>query len=130
MTRPHINPSMASSSILRRQWLQTTGGGIGLAALASLLQAQPTSSSDSPKGLPGVPHHPPRAKRVIVMWQEAVHRTWICSDPKPTMENMKDIPDSIRGTTHVYRPCPVDTANGPAYQPSNHSKSMANVEWS
>lgn len=96
---------MASSSLLRRQWLQTTGGGIGLTALASILQAQssPSTDSESPRGLPGVPHHPPRAKRVIVMWQGGGPSHVDLFDPKPTMESMKgkDIPDSIRGTTRL-----------------------------
>ena len=47
----------------RRHFFGRTG--VGIAALASLLQQEASASG----GLPGLPHFPPKAKRVIYLFQ-------------------------------------------------------------
>ncbi|MBM4005783.1 MAG: DUF1501 domain-containing protein [Planctomycetes bacterium] len=98
MNDPHIENL---TRVTRRQMLGSTGSGIGLAALASLLAPSPATAAE--QGLPGVPHHPPRAKRIVVLWQGGGPSHVDLFDEKPVMQEMKgkDIPDSIRGTTRL-----------------------------
>ncbi len=97
----------------RREWLSTTGGGLGVAALHTLLQAdghaQDRSSkeghpmSGATRALNGLPHFAPRAKRVVVLWQGGGPSHVDLFDPKPLMKEMagKNIPDSVRGSTRL-----------------------------
>ncbi len=95
--------------VTRRQWFGSAAGGVGTAALASLLgksslACQPATVSHSPEGgLLELPHHAPRAKRVVVMWQGGGPSHVDLFDPKPQMVDFagKDIPDSVRGTTRL-----------------------------
>ena len=73
MTNPYLENF---ERVTRRQLFGSTAGGVGLAALASLLKTTTSDSAESlagagsaKGGLPGLPHHPPRAKRVVVLWQ-------------------------------------------------------------
>ena len=88
--------------VTRRQFFGTSAMGIGTAALASLL-GQGKASAESTKGLPGVPHFPPKAKRVVMMWQGGGPSHVDLFDDKPILREMKgqDIPDSVRGTTRL-----------------------------
>ena len=96
--------------VTRRQLFGSAASGLGMAALASLLgddvvrgaQATDGASSGEP-GLPGLPHHAPRAKRVVVLWQGGGPSHVDLFDPKPIMRTMagKDIPASVRGTTRL-----------------------------
>jgi hypothetical protein len=89
----------------RRQFLSSTGGGVGLAALASLLHAD--GSRAEPRrgepGLPGLPHFAPKAKRVVVLWQGGGPSHVDLFDDKPMLRRMagQDIPGSVRGSTRL-----------------------------
>ncbi|MFM2096505.1 MAG: hypothetical protein RIS70_3629 [Planctomycetota bacterium] len=85
----------------RRQLFGSAASGVGLAALASLLGQSSTIAGEP--GLSGVPHHPPKAKRVVVLWQGGGPSHVDLFDEKPVMQEMKgkDIPDSVRGTTRL-----------------------------
>jgi hypothetical protein len=97
--------------VTRRQLFGKAASGIGTAALASLLAGDRARAADSlsgpstPRngGLPGLPHQPPKAKRVIVMWQGGGPSHVDLFDDKPVLREMagKDIPDSIRGDTRL-----------------------------
>jgi hypothetical protein len=96
--------------VTRRQLFGSAAGGIGLAALASLLGADWAQAAGengaSPRGralLAGLPHHPPKAKRVVVLWQGGGPSHVDLFDDKPLMRELagKDIPDSVRGTTRL-----------------------------
>jgi hypothetical protein len=95
--------------VTRRQLFGSAAGGVGLAALVSLLGADAARagySAASPRGraaLPGLPHHPPKAKRVVVLWQGGGPSHVDLFDDKPLMRELagKDIPDSVRGTTRL-----------------------------
>jgi hypothetical protein len=94
----------------RRQLFGSAASGIGVAALAALLEQSGASAADDskpskagPAALPGLPHHEPRAKRVVVFWQGGGPSHVDLFDDKPVLRDMsgKDIPDAIRGTTRL-----------------------------
>ena len=91
--------------LTRRRWLDTTGSGLGMAALASLLGRDCLANGpDGAKGgLKELPHHLPKAKRVVVLWQGGGPSHVDLFDPKPMIKEMagKDIPDSVRGSTRL-----------------------------
>src|SRR6476659_9855654 len=78
----------------RRTFMKQTGG-VGLAALASILSesssASPLTGHSSPDeekrfgGLPGVPHFTPKAKRVIYLFQSGAPSQMELFDPKPSL---------------------------------------------
>ncbi|MEZ6016100.1 MAG: DUF1501 domain-containing protein [Planctomycetota bacterium] len=88
----------------RRALLGQTGAGLGLAALAGLLQddgfgrdvgvQQGQQGALAPQG----PHFPPRAKRVVVLWQGGGPSHVDLFDPKPGLEalRMTELPESVR----------------------------------
>ncbi|MFY8200480.1 MAG: DUF1501 domain-containing protein, partial [Pirellula staleyi] len=92
----------------RRQLFGSAASGVGVAALASLLgsgqsQADDASTPRLGNGLPGLPHHMAKAKRVVVLWQGGGPSHIDLFDDKPVMREMsgKDIPESIRGSTRL-----------------------------
>src|SRR6478735_7557807 len=94
--------------VTRRQLFGASAQGIGVAALASLLGNANASTplvtpSGAPRGLPGLPHFPPKAKRVVCLWQGGGPSHVDLFDPKPNLVARKgeDIPESIRGTTRL-----------------------------
>jgi hypothetical protein len=85
----------------RRHFLGRAGAGVGLAALASLLaddlRAAPGHAPDT-GGLPDLPHHRPRAKRVIYLFQSGAPSQLDLFDHKPALAGLrgKELPDSVR----------------------------------
>ena len=98
MTNPYLDNI---ARVTRRQMFGSASTGVGLAALASLTNSLSSNAADL--GLPGMPHIPAKAKRVIVMWQGGGPSHVDLFDDKPVLRQMKgqDIPDSIRGTTRL-----------------------------
>ena len=94
--------------LTRRRFLELSGTGIGTAALATLfgqdLMAQaPGGVRTGTGGLPGLPHHAPRARRIIYLFQSGApsqHELW---DYKPALQDMagEDLPPSVRGNQRV-----------------------------
>ncbi len=80
----------------RRAFLQGTAGTLGLAALSSLVEAEAGGA------LP-VPHFPPRAKRVIWLFQSGGPSHMDLWDYKPDLaaHHGEELPDSIRGTQRI-----------------------------
>jgi hypothetical protein len=62
-----------------------------------------SSASASLPGLPGLPHHAPKARRVVMLWQGGGPSHVDLFDDKPMLRAMagRDIPNSIRGTTRL-----------------------------
>lgn len=94
--------------VTRRQLFGTAAGGVGLAALSTLLgesaaAAESIGRHNGDRGLVDLPHHSPRAKRVVVLWQGGGPSHVDLFDPKPRMVDFvgQDIPDSVRGTTRL-----------------------------
>ena len=101
--------------LTRRQLLARSGQAATTAALASLIGRQALASGTTPLvapvpgendtsdavrrgGLPGVPHHPPKAKRLIYLFMGGAPSQLDLFDYKPTLERLfdKDLPDSVR----------------------------------
>lgn len=95
---PELQENIAR--VNRRRLFGSTAAGIGTAALATLLGK---TSNGADQKLAGLPHHPAKAKRVIVMWQGGGPSHVDLFDEKPTLRELagQDIPDSIRGTTRL-----------------------------
>jgi len=90
--------------INRRHFFSRASTGIGVAALASLLDpellAAPARDADTSGrvgGLPGVPHFPPRARRVIYLFQSGGPSQLDLFDYKPQLHKRfgEDVPKSI-----------------------------------
>jgi len=95
-------------AVTRRRLFGSAGMGIGGVALASLLArdapaAELATAPGRVAGLAGLPHHPPTAKRVVMLWQGGGPSHVDLFDPKPVMRARAgdDIPESVRGTTRL-----------------------------
>ncbi|TWU00552.1 hypothetical protein Pla108_15040 [Botrimarina colliarenosi] len=90
---PHETPLSAAQGWNRRHFLQNAIGGLGSAALASI--AGSARASASPAGLP---HHPPRAKRVIYLFQSGAPSQFESFDYKPALAERagEELPESVR----------------------------------
>ncbi len=103
-----MHPLLAQNiqQVTRRQFFSKSGSGVGLAALASMMaqdQRSCQAASAGAQALPGLPHHAPKAKRVVMLWQGGGCSHVDLFDDKPMMREMagKDIPDTVRGTTRL-----------------------------
>src|SRR5258706_5293823 len=78
----------------RRSFFNVSSGGMGVAALASLL----SSDAKAAGGLEGLPHFPPKAKRVIYLFQHGAPSQLDLFDYKPNLAKLRgaDLPDSVR----------------------------------
>src|SRR5690242_19751788 len=88
--------------INRRHFFGRTAAGIGVAALGSLLNPSLLAALEKKEprfgGLPGVPHFPPKAKRVIYLFMAGGPSQLDLFDYKPTLEKLHntELPDSVR----------------------------------
>ena len=92
--------SLTLDELNRRCFLRQSSAGVGLAALGSLLgsSAQAQNAVPTPIGLPGLPTHAPKAKRIIYLFQSGAPSQMDLFDEKPAMEARRgeDLPASIR----------------------------------
>jgi hypothetical protein len=98
-----MDPKRESELMLtRRQLFGLASKGIGLGALASLLNstlwASPQAARDHAMGLPGLPHFPPKAKRVIFLHQSGGPSQIDLFDYKPALLRFQgsELPASVR----------------------------------
>lgn len=102
-----MNPFILNQQrVTRRQFFGKSAAGLGGVALASLMRPDivaAAAAADPARGLPGLPHFAPKAKRVVCLWQGGGPSHIDLFDRKPVMEKMagKDIPESVRGTTRL-----------------------------
>ena len=84
----------------RRHFFGSGAQGIGVAALASLLNGRASGgqAGEGAHGLAGLPHFAPKAKRVIYLLQSGAPSQVDLLDYKPSLEklHMTDLPDSVR----------------------------------
>lgn len=88
----------------RRQFFSAGAKGLGAVALSSLLARDgfgawlPGMAGSEAQGQPGVPHFPPKAKRVIVLWQGGAPSQVDLFDYKPGLEahRLEELPASLR----------------------------------
>ena len=101
-----VAPDVAAhaAGLTRRQLLGAAALGVGPAALASLLARETEASVPAASGgLPGLPHHPPKARRIVMLWQGGGPSHVDLFDPKPTLiaRGGEEIPASVRGSTRL-----------------------------
>jgi hypothetical protein len=110
----------------RRHFFSRTSTGLGIAALAGLLHEDLRAEG----GLPGLPHFPPKAKRVIYLFQSGAPSQMELFDYKPKLKDLRatELPDSIRqgqrltGMTAAQTSFPVAPS---LFQFAQHGKSGA-----
>jgi hypothetical protein len=81
----------------RRHFFGRTATGIGIAALSSLL-SDDLASADDLAAVPDLPHFPPKARRVIYLFQHGAPSQLDLFDYKPSLQKQRgsDLPDSVR----------------------------------
>ena len=86
---------MTQFEINRRAFLGQSSIGFGAAALASMLPAKVAADDSHP--LPGLPHFPPTAKRVIFLYMSGGPSHLELLDYKPTLArlNLQPMPESF-----------------------------------
>jgi hypothetical protein len=90
-------------ALTRRHFFGRTSAGIGIAALAGLLGRQGANAAEGApsargSGLAGLPHFPPKAKRVIYLFQSGAPSQMDLFDYKPKLADYRgaELPDSVR----------------------------------
>ncbi|HUK18016.1 MAG TPA: DUF1501 domain-containing protein [Bryobacteraceae bacterium] len=84
--------------ITRRHFFSRTSTGIGIAALGSLLEADGWADTGTSGGLPGLPHFPPTARRVVFLHQSGGPSQMDLLDYKPALVKYagQELPGSVR----------------------------------
>src|SRR5881227_3508589 len=85
--------------LTRRQFFGMASAGIGTAALATLLSEDLRGAGGgAAQALPGLPHFPPTAKRVIYLFQSGGPSQMDMFDYKPRLTDLRgsELPASIR----------------------------------
>jgi hypothetical protein len=98
-----MDPLLENRLLLtRRHFFGRARSGIGLAALAALLEgdlaAAPDGDRSAASGLAGLPHFPPKARRVISLFQSGAPSQMDLFDFKPQLNDRRgaELPDSVR----------------------------------
>src|SRR5919204_5874078 len=83
-------------AVTRRHFLSAAGLGLGSLALGTLLPGELRAASG---GVLGAPHFPPKAKRVIYLFQSGGPAQQELFDYKPLLneKNGEQLPDHVRG---------------------------------
>jgi hypothetical protein len=83
----------------RRDWLRSCGMGFGGLALADMLGRAAAAEEGAAGGVLGGFHHPPRAKRVIYLFQSGGPSQLDLFDHKPLLGRLdgEQLPDAVRG---------------------------------
>src|SRR5215475_2536487 len=119
-------------SMTRRHFFSRTSTGLGVAALATLLNENARADASATGGLPGLPHFPPTAKRVIYLFQGGAPSQMDLFDYKPRLADLRgtDLPDSVRqgqrltGMTATQERFPVAPS---MYRFARHGRSGATI---
>src|SRR5690348_9340421 len=97
-------------NLTRRTFLRRSAGGLGAAALATLLNTEmllgattspATTQASGPVAVPGIlgkTHFAPKAKRIIYLCQSGAPSQIELFDPKPALDKLRgsELPASIR----------------------------------
>lgn len=83
--------------LTRRQFFGRASQGIGLAALATMLNSESAAKERAGSVLAAVPHFAPRAKRVIFLLQSGAPSQIDLFDPKPLVNERhgQEVPESV-----------------------------------
>jgi hypothetical protein len=84
--------------LTRRYFFSKASAGLGVACLASLLERDAAGAEGPNAALSGLPHFPPKAKRVIYLFQSGGPSQMDLFDYKPALKRLEktELPDSIR----------------------------------
>ncbi len=101
-----MNPFHEHQSLLsRRHFFGKTAAGAGIAALGSLLDQDLLADDDpfQPKGVMNKFHHPPKAKRVIYLFQSGAPSQQDLFDPKPMLNKHfgEELGDHVEMTQRI-----------------------------
>ncbi len=101
MSQPRQAQALAAwqDQLNRRTFLARSACGLGIAALGALESQRTSAATLTPAlGLNSLPHFPPKAKRVIYLFQSGAPSQMELYDHKPTLERLsgQSLPDSIR----------------------------------
>src|SRR5262249_27225152 len=90
------NQPLDPLAITRRHFLSNACFGLGSLALSTLL---PGGATAADRGLPGLPHFPAKARRVIYLFQSGGPAQQDLFDYKPLLneKNGAQLPDHVRG---------------------------------
>jgi hypothetical protein len=94
-----MDPMLERQLLLtRRHFFGASSFGLGVAALASLLNQDLRADASGLGGLPGLPHFQPKAKRVIYLFQSGAPSQMDLFDYKPMLAKLRgtELPNSIR----------------------------------
>ncbi len=97
----------AEQLVTRRQFFGKTRGGIGAAALSTLLGSKAAEAALAPSpelgGMMGSPHFAPKAKRVIYMFQSGGPSQLDLFDYKPKLYDLhgQELPSEVRGGQRI-----------------------------
>ena len=82
----------------RRHFLNSFGMGLGSIALSSLLKPEALLGATNSRGFLGTSHFPPKAKRIIYLFQSGGPSQLDLYDPKPTLikKHGTELPEEIR----------------------------------
>ena len=98
-------PFAGDIALTRRAFLGRYAGGLGSLALAHLLAVDNAPASETPRGplAPKQPHHPPRAKSVICLFQHGGPSQMDLFDPKPelTKRHGQPYPGKVEAHFHT-----------------------------
>ena len=91
-------PTDLATMLTRRHFFGRSATGLGVAALATLMNESTAAESGSSGGLPGFPNFAPKAKRVIYLFQSGGPAQMDLFDHKPNLKNLRgsELPASIR----------------------------------
>jgi len=96
----HSDPLLrAQDTVNRRVFLGRSAGGLGVAALGGLVAPGPLpAATATPRPGGPFPGFPPKAKRIIYLFQSGAPSQMDLFDPKPQMATRRgeDLPESIR----------------------------------
>src|SRR4051812_41510167 len=90
-----MEPLQVAQQLNRRTFLARAGLNLGALALGTLFGRDQARAAAA---LPGLPHFPPKAKRVIYLFQSGAPSQLDLFDPKPAIAGQRgaDLPPSIR----------------------------------
>jgi hypothetical protein len=99
-----MHPLQITQELNRRHFLGRSGLSLGSAALGALLGRDVKGAETSrpgdvaARGLAGLPHFAPKAKRVIYLFQSGAPSQLDLFDPKPAIRERRgiELPDSVR----------------------------------
>ena len=97
-----IDQETVAEHLTRRTFLKRSAGGLGAAALASLLNPElllgAAAGPTTVPGILGATHFAPKAKRIIYLCQSGAPSQIELFDPKPALDKLRgtDLPASVR----------------------------------